>query len=231
MKLVKAPVMFVLLVVTVVCCLRVVEAFKGSSRVKGRPALSRHARVQSRHTALPMARAGSFGVKDKGEVFFCSECGTEHINWSGRCTSCREWNTVKQFRSSKAPLTPIDIRAAASSSKMKRQGSPSSNYSKAPPLKKSNVDLSDIPGLSKGLSSSSFSEDSDSSVPVSKSRSTAVGGGFSSGVGSVVQQATQQAQSFQQRQASGELQDAISLYCSAYFFWSSALVFIYHTLY
>ena len=32
-------------------------------------------------SSLFMARAGSFGVKDKGEVFFCSECGTEHINW------------------------------------------------------------------------------------------------------------------------------------------------------
>ena len=38
------------------------------------------------------------GSKDKEEVFFCESCGTEHINWVGRCNSCKEWNTVKQFK-------------------------------------------------------------------------------------------------------------------------------------
>jgi DNA repair protein RadA/Sms len=35
------------------------------------------------------------------DVFFCDQCGVEHIKWEGRCTSCREWNTVKPFKAAK----------------------------------------------------------------------------------------------------------------------------------
>ena len=44
------------------------------------------------------AKSGSGGTK---EVFFCDQCGMEHIKWVGRCTSCKEWNTVKPFRQAK----------------------------------------------------------------------------------------------------------------------------------
>ena len=31
-------------------------------------------------------------------VFVCESCGMEHIKWVGRCTSCGEWNSVKELR-------------------------------------------------------------------------------------------------------------------------------------
>ena len=40
----------------------------------------------------------TLGSKGKDEKFYCTECGTEHINWVGRCNVCKAWNTVKQFR-------------------------------------------------------------------------------------------------------------------------------------
>ena len=45
------------------------------------------------------------------EVFYCTECGVEHVKWVGRCTSCGEWNCVKEMRVSKlntkqGPLDP-----------------------------------------------------------------------------------------------------------------------------
>ena len=27
-------------------------------------------------------------------VYRCTECGTEHAKWQGRCDSCGEWNTL-----------------------------------------------------------------------------------------------------------------------------------------
>lgn len=43
--------------------------------------------------------------KPPQEVFFCQECGIEHIRWVGKCNSCGTWNSVKQFKESR--LLPI----------------------------------------------------------------------------------------------------------------------------
>jgi len=40
--------------------------------------------------------------KKKEEVFVCSSCGTEYSKWQGRCDSCGEWNSLKQFRVSRS---------------------------------------------------------------------------------------------------------------------------------
>ncbi len=37
----------------------------------------------------------------KKENWFCTECGDTFSKWSGQCPSCREWNTVKEFREAK----------------------------------------------------------------------------------------------------------------------------------
>jgi len=65
------------------------------------------------------AAGKSFGSKASSEVFFCSECGTEHINWMGRCTSCKQWNTVKPFRAARDEViaSPLNIRARAAAIK------------------------------------------------------------------------------------------------------------------
>jgi len=31
-------------------------------------------------------------------VFVCTECGAEHSKWSGQCSECSAWNTVKELR-------------------------------------------------------------------------------------------------------------------------------------
>ena len=74
-------------------------------------------RVHAQSAALQGTK--TFGSKGKSEVFFCSECGTEHVQWVGRCSSCREWNTVKPFRAARdeGNLPPMDIRARAAAIK------------------------------------------------------------------------------------------------------------------
>lgn len=36
----------------------------------------------------------------------------EHIKWAGRCTACKEWNTIKEMKISRAALKPLDTRSA-----------------------------------------------------------------------------------------------------------------------
>lgn len=52
-------------------------------------------------------------AKAKNEVFFCESCGTEHIKWMGRCSACKEWNTIKPFRQAKIASTSLDPRSFA----------------------------------------------------------------------------------------------------------------------
>lgn len=44
----------------------------------------------------------ALAAKRKDEIFFCDQCGVEHIKWVGRCSSCLTWNSVKPFRQPKA---------------------------------------------------------------------------------------------------------------------------------
>lgn len=32
------------------------------------------------------------------QVHVCEVCGSEHVQWVGRCPTCKEWNCVKPFR-------------------------------------------------------------------------------------------------------------------------------------
>jgi len=34
--------------------------------------------------------------KNNATVFVCENCGTEEVQWVGRCPTCRKWNTVKE---------------------------------------------------------------------------------------------------------------------------------------
>ena len=31
-------------------------------------------------------------------VYVCTNCGAEYVNWVGRCSTCRQWNTVQEMR-------------------------------------------------------------------------------------------------------------------------------------
>lgn len=32
------------------------------------------------------------------QVHVCELCGSEHVQWVGRCPTCKEWNCVKPFK-------------------------------------------------------------------------------------------------------------------------------------
>ena len=44
--------------------------------------------------------------------FLCSDCGDDFPQWFGRCPSCKEWNTLKEFH---APSEPDTVRASSGS--------------------------------------------------------------------------------------------------------------------
>lgn len=50
--------------------------------------------------------------KASPEVYYCDNCGVEHIKWIGKCTACHEWNTVKAFKKPSNVNTnaPLDLR-------------------------------------------------------------------------------------------------------------------------
>ena len=54
--------------------------------------------------------------KSPSEIFFCDQCGVEHIKWVGRCTSCKEWNTVKPFKAAKMSNIGLDPRMRSAQS-------------------------------------------------------------------------------------------------------------------
>ncbi len=49
-------------------------------------------------------------AKNKPKIgFVCTECGADYSKWSGQCTNCNEWNSIKEIKlSSAAPKTGID---------------------------------------------------------------------------------------------------------------------------
>ncbi|MFK5891928.1 MAG: DNA repair protein RadA [Pseudomonadota bacterium] len=34
-------------------------------------------------------------------AFLCTDCGAEYVKWQGQCSACKEWNTIKEFKTSK----------------------------------------------------------------------------------------------------------------------------------
>ena len=38
-------------------------------------------------------------------IFICSNCGEEYLKWEGKCSSCGEWNTLKEFKRPKAKFS------------------------------------------------------------------------------------------------------------------------------
>jgi len=43
------------------------------------------------------------GMKKVSEtVFVCSNCGNEFSKWSGQCSACGEWNSLKEMKGQKS---------------------------------------------------------------------------------------------------------------------------------
>lgn len=72
--------------------------------------VSTYYRSLSIHVKYPNPNILKLPAKiSNNEIFYCTECGVEHIKWVGRCTACREWNTVKEMKFNKNML-PLDNR-------------------------------------------------------------------------------------------------------------------------
>ncbi len=42
-------------------------------------------------------------AKKQKTAFVCTECGSEYSRWGGQCTSCGEWNVIKEIRLGSTP--------------------------------------------------------------------------------------------------------------------------------
>ncbi len=54
-------------------------------------------------------------------AFVCEQCGADYPRWGGQCTSCGEWNTIKEVRlgSSSSEKSPRKTGYAGSRSEIK----------------------------------------------------------------------------------------------------------------
>ena len=80
------------------------DGFRNNGRFK---LLPRHIDAISMSSRSGMKSSPS---KSPSDIFFCDQCGVEHIKWVGRCTSCKEWNTVKPFKAAKLSTIGLDPR-------------------------------------------------------------------------------------------------------------------------
>ncbi|CAM9841437.1 unnamed protein product, partial [Discosporangium mesarthrocarpum] len=69
--------------------------------------------------------------KTQTTVYVCVVCGSEHVQWVGRCPTCKEWNSVKPFkvrrekgsslsRISRAPMAGGEMRGRSGSGEGER---------------------------------------------------------------------------------------------------------------
>lgn len=49
-------------------------------------------------------------AKQAKMIFICSDCGAEHVKWSGQCSECGAWNTITEF---KKPRSVASARASS----------------------------------------------------------------------------------------------------------------------
>jgi DNA repair protein RadA/Sms len=59
-------------------------------------------------SAPSQRKAMATKASSSATVHVCTNCGSEFVKWMGRCPTCREWNTLQEFKversaSSKAP--------------------------------------------------------------------------------------------------------------------------------
>lgn len=59
--------------------------------------------IRSLHNLYTVDRIikNKFSQMANKEVFLCNSCGNDFPKWSGQCPVCKEWNTIKEFKTSK----------------------------------------------------------------------------------------------------------------------------------
>ncbi|MBO1926275.1 DNA repair protein RadA [Thiomicrorhabdus sp. 6S2-11] len=73
-------------------------------------------------------------------AFVCTDCGAEYAQWAGQCQACKSWNTLKEIKLSGA-------KKAAKSSGSSYSGAADSQVQSI-----KDVDLSEVPRISSGMS-------------------------------------------------------------------------------
>ena len=59
-------------------------------------------------------------AKKAKTVFICQECGTEHLQWMGKCTACGTWGSLVE--EVVVPEKSDDVRSRSSSAKQGSKG-------------------------------------------------------------------------------------------------------------
>lgn len=68
-------------------------------------------------------------AKNKRVSYVCSDCGAEFNKWQGQCTSCGEWNTIKEFIV-QSPVSPNKATSLRSQDRLGFAGSLTSKVQK-----------------------------------------------------------------------------------------------------
>jgi DNA repair protein RadA/Sms len=61
-------------------------------------------------------------MKNKEMVFVCNNCGNEFSKWMGQCSSCGEWNTLKEIKFSKSKFPISKKRGTGEKLEVKNLG-------------------------------------------------------------------------------------------------------------
>ena len=77
-------------------------------------------------------------AKQVTESYVCTECGENHVKWVGRCTSCKEWNTVKAIK-----LSPMVSSIGVNQNSRKPKGWISQAGGENPMMLMSNINTSE----------------------------------------------------------------------------------------
>ena len=55
------------------------------------------------HSAPSQRKAMGTSGKSTATVYVCTNCGSESVQWRGRCPTCREWNTLQEMAVQRSP--------------------------------------------------------------------------------------------------------------------------------
>ncbi|KAK1748582.1 Rad51/RecA-like protein [Skeletonema marinoi] len=69
---------------------------------------------------------GKDGNKNMAKVYVCTNCGSEYVQWQGRCGTCMEWNTIQEFaapRGGGSSSRPVFGKSNTQTSSFRKTGS------------------------------------------------------------------------------------------------------------
>lgn len=70
--------------------------------------------------------SGGKDSKNMAKVYVCTNCGSEYVQWQGRCGTCMEWNTIQEFaapRGGGSSSRPVFGKSKSQTSSFMKTGS------------------------------------------------------------------------------------------------------------